>query len=247
MRKAIVDAEDERFYGHQGIDAIGVVRAIPYDLLHLSFREGASTITQQLAKLTFLHGNDHSPWRKLRAAALALRIERRYSKTQILDAYLATAYFGDGAHGITAAARHYFGVDPRRLNLAQASLLAGLVQAPSSYDPYIRPGLARLRQASVLTAMVRNHDASLATARETIAAPLLLQRGARLAPLARSAVRPAARRSTLALVLAAAALASAVAAVILARRFRQSRIWRFSAMLIGLGALAVFARTLEIS
>lgn len=94
MREAIVATEDERFYSNHGIDLLGIARAIPYDIAHLSFAQGASTITDQLAKLLYLNGNDHSPWRKLEDLALALKISTHYSKEQVLDAYLNSAYFG---------------------------------------------------------------------------------------------------------------------------------------------------------
>jgi hypothetical protein len=105
LRQAVVATEDERFYRHHGIDLIGVLRAIPYDLVHLSFAQGASTITEQVGKLLYLGGNDHTPWRKLEDAALALKLEDRYSKEQILTAYLDRAYFGEGAYGVWAVLR----------------------------------------------------------------------------------------------------------------------------------------------
>jgi membrane peptidoglycan carboxypeptidase len=125
MREAVVATEDERFYRHDGIDVIGILRAVPYDVSQFSLAEGASTITEQLAKLVYLGGNDHNPWAKLRDAAIALRIEGAYSKDQILQDYLNTVYFGAGAYGIEAASRRYFGVDASKLDLAQATLLAG--------------------------------------------------------------------------------------------------------------------------
>src|SRR5262249_53557199 len=103
LREAVVATEDERFYQHHGVDVLGVLRALPYDLTHLSLAQGASTITEQVAKNLYLGGNDRSPWRKLEDAAVALKLERRYSKQRILAAYLDTAYFGDGAVGAAAA------------------------------------------------------------------------------------------------------------------------------------------------
>ena len=113
----------------------------------------ASTITEQLAKLLYLDGNDHSPWRKLEDAATAWKLENRYSKATILAAYLNSAYFGDGASVCkrppngTSESRHE--TDP-----AQATLLAGLIQAPSLYDPLRNPQLARARQTEVLSSLV---------------------------------------------------------------------------------------------
>ena len=154
LRDAVVATEDERFYRHHGVDVIGVLRAVPYDLVHLSFAQGASTITEQVAKVLYLNGNDHSPWRKLEDAAVAVKLEDRYDKEQILGAYLNSVYFGEGAYGVWRASRRYFGVSPRSLDLAQASMLAGLIQAPSAYDPLRDPALARARQVEVLRAMV---------------------------------------------------------------------------------------------
>ena len=156
LRDAVVATEDERFYRHHGIDIIGVIRALPYDLVHLSFAQGASTITEQVGKLLYLGGNDHTLWRKLEDAALALKLEGRYTKEQILAAYLNSAYFGEGAYGAWAASERYFSVRPLKLNTAQATLLAGLIQAPSAYDPIAHPAAARARQVEVLRSLVRN-------------------------------------------------------------------------------------------
>ncbi len=172
MREAVVATEDERFYQHRGVDLVGVLRALPYDVTHLSLAQGASTITEQLAKLAYLGGNDHTPWRKLEDVALAVKIEDRYTKEQILSAYLATAYFDGGSDGVAAASRRFFGIPPARLDLAQASLLAGLVQAPSAYDPVSHPAAARARQVEVLRALVRNGYATTAEARQALALPL---------------------------------------------------------------------------
>ena len=172
MREAVVATEDERFYGHRGVDVLGVLRALPYDVTHLSLAQGASTITEQLAKLVYLGGNDHSPWRKLEDVALAVKLEDSYTKEQILSAYLAVAYFDGGSDGVAAASRRFFGLPPARLDLAQASLLAGLVQAPSAYDPIAHPAAARARQVEVLRALVRNGYATTAEARQALARPL---------------------------------------------------------------------------
>jgi membrane peptidoglycan carboxypeptidase len=183
LRDAVVATEDERFYHHHGIDLLGVARAIPFDLVHLSFAQGASTITEQVAKVLYLHGNDHSLWRKLEDATVALRLEHRYSKEQILAAYLNGVYFGEGARGIRAASERYFGVSPSRLDIAQATLLVGLIQGPSAYDPVTQPAAARARQADVLRSLVRDgylkaHEATVAVSR-----PLRLRGAAALVPL----------------------------------------------------------------
>jgi len=183
LREAVVATEDERFYRHHGLDLIGVLRALPYDLVHLSFAQGASTITEQVAKLLYLHGNDHTPWRKLEDAALALKLERRYSKEQILAAYLNSAYFGEDAYGAKAASEHYFGIPPRRLGVAEGSLLAGLIQAPSAYDPLLHPQLARARQADVLRSLVREGYLTKEEAVAALGRPLHLRAGITLPPV----------------------------------------------------------------
>ncbi|HYT78319.1 MAG TPA: biosynthetic peptidoglycan transglycosylase [Actinomycetota bacterium] len=173
-RQAVVAAEDERFYRHHGVDVIGILRALAYDASHLSLRQGASTITEQLAKELYLGGNDHSAWLKLEDAVLAVRIESHMSKEQIRDEYLNTVYFGHGAFRIKQAAERYFHASPARLTLAQSSLVAGLIHAPSADDPFSSPRAARLRQADVLTSMIHNHDVTLVEADRVLATPLSL-------------------------------------------------------------------------
>jgi penicillin-binding protein 1A len=190
LRDAVVATEDERFYRHRGVDLIGVMRAIPYDITHLSFAQGASTITEQVAKLLYLHGDDHTPWRKLEDAMLALKLESRYSKEQILAAYLDTTYLGEGAYGVRAASEHYFGIPPRRLDTAQATLLAGLIQAPSAYDPVQHPELARARQADVLRSLVRNGFLTRREATRALASPLRLRSGPALAGVTGVSLEP---------------------------------------------------------
>jgi membrane peptidoglycan carboxypeptidase len=183
LRDAVVATEDERFYRHHGIDVIGVLRALPYDLVHLSFAQGASTITEQVAKVLYLNGNDHSLWRKLEDAAVAVKLENRYDKEQILGAYLNSVYFGEGASGVWRASRRYFGVSPRSLDLAQASLLAGLIQAPSAYDPLRDPPSARARQVDVLRAMVADGLTTAAEAATALGRSLRLRGGVTLPPV----------------------------------------------------------------
>jgi membrane peptidoglycan carboxypeptidase len=180
MRDAVVATEDERFYRHHGVDLLGVMRAIPYDIVHLSYAQGASTITEQVAKLLYLNGNDHSPWLKLEDAMLALKLENRYDKEQILGAYLDTIYLGENSYGVQAASEHYFGIPARRLDTAQASLLAGLIQAPSAYDPVQHPSLARDRQVEVLRSLVRGGYLTEQEAAAALAKPLRLRSGTTL-------------------------------------------------------------------
>jgi membrane peptidoglycan carboxypeptidase len=153
MVRALIAAEDERFYVHHGIDTLGLLRAAWDDARAGQFTEGGSTLTEQLAKNAYLGGFDHSAPLKLQDMALAVKVERRYSKDQILEMYLNLVYFGEGAYGVGAAAQRYFDVAPARLTLAQAALLAGLVNAPGYYDPWCHPAQARDRQGVVLERM----------------------------------------------------------------------------------------------
>jgi membrane peptidoglycan carboxypeptidase len=223
MRNAIVATEDERFFQNHGIDLLGVARAVPYDIDHLSFAQGASTITEQLAKLLYLGGNDHSPWRKLEDLELALRISTRYPKDAVLAAYLDSAYFGDHAYGVTAAAGRYFGVSPARLSLAQASLLAGLVQAPSAYDPLTHPLAARLRQLAVLRSLVRDGYTTPREADAVLAQPLALRSGARLPPLRGVSVASLPAFALTRLAIGVVVLVSALLLLLLLRRRRGGR------------------------
>jgi penicillin-binding protein 1A len=218
LREAVVATEDERFYAHDGIDLIGVLRALPYDVTHLSLAQGASTITEQVAKLLYLGGNDHNPARKLEDAAVALKIEGRYDKEQILAAYLNSAYFGDGAYGIWAASTRFFGVPPSRLNVAQASLLAGLIQAPSAYDPFRSPGLARARQTDVLRSLVRTGFLTEAEAAAALDRPLRLRGGAVLPPIHGVALAPGPAFRWWQLSLGAAIVIAGLATLVLVRR-----------------------------
>jgi membrane peptidoglycan carboxypeptidase len=221
MRAAVVATEDERFYRHHGIDLIGVIRALPYDITHLSFAQGASTITEQVAKVVYLGGNDHSPWRKLEDAAVAWKLENRYTKAQILTAYLNSAYYGENAYGIRAASERYFGVPPRHLDTAQASLLAGLIQAPSLYDPYTDPALARARQEEVLRSLVRNRFLDVSQAMRTLARPLRLRSGLTLAAVRGVDLSPGPAFVWWQLLLGAAVVALAGAGLVVTRRRRS--------------------------
>jgi len=183
MREAVVATEDERFYRHDGIDLLGVTRALPDDLVHLSLAQGASTITEQVAKILYLGGSDRNPWRKLEDAMVAVKLEGSYTKEEILAAYLSSVYFGDGAYGVSNASERYFGVRPRRLDTAQATLLAGLISAPDAYDPTRHPAAARSRQVQVLRSLVRDGFLTQAEAAAALSRPLPLRGGTTLAPL----------------------------------------------------------------
>ena len=152
MRNAIVATEDERFYEHHGVDIRGIARAALANYHHERITQGASTITQQLARNLFLT-NEQTIGRKIEEAMLAMQIERYYTKDEILERYLNLIYFGAGAYGVQAASHAYFGKDVSKLTLAEASMLAGLVAAPSAYSPYADLAAARDRQAHVLERM----------------------------------------------------------------------------------------------
>jgi membrane peptidoglycan carboxypeptidase len=156
LREAVVLTEDERFYQHGGVDLLALLRAAPFDLSHLSFAQGASTIAEQLAKLVYLDGNDRSAWWKAKEIALGYRLGQRYRHETILEDYLNIVYLGEGRYGVEAASAHYFRRSASKLSLGQASLLAGLIEAPSRNDPQHNPEAARWRQVDVLRSMVRN-------------------------------------------------------------------------------------------
>lgn len=145
--------EDRRFYGHIGIDPLGLVRAFASNARQGRVVEGGSTITQQLAKLSFL-SPEQTLWRKLQEVVLALWLEARLGKDEILSRYLSSVYFGDNVYGLRAAARHYFSRQPEQLTVEQAAMLAGLLKAPSSLAPTENLAGARQRAKVVVQAMV---------------------------------------------------------------------------------------------
>ena len=150
--KAFIAVEDRNFYDHWGIHLPSVARAGLKNMMSLRVREGASTITQQLARNLFL--THEQTWtRKVREAVLAVRIEQNYSKDEILEMYLNQIYFGDGAYGIQSAARSFFGKDVKDLTLAESALLAGLPRNPRGYSPFHHPEAARRRRDVVLLSM----------------------------------------------------------------------------------------------
>ncbi len=155
--QAVITTEDRAFYSHVGINPKAVFRAIIQDLLHGHFKQGGSTLTQQLAKTLFLSPKK-SIVRKIREAILALQIERRYTKKEILTLYLNQIYLGAGSYGVEAASRTYFHTSAQNLSLGQAALIAGLPKAPSRYSPLKNKKLARIRRDTVLKQM-RNTNA----------------------------------------------------------------------------------------
>ncbi|MBL0168099.1 MAG: penicillin-binding protein 1A [Propionivibrio sp.] len=167
MKQAILAAEDERFYQHSGVDAQGVVRAMLSNLLGGGKRQGASTITQQVAKNFFL-SSEKTYTRKLYEALLSFKIENNLSKDQIFELYINQIFLGQRAYGFGAAAQIYFGKPLKELNIAEAAMLAGLPKAPSAFNPVVNPKRASLRQQYVLRRMhelgfidARQHEAAL--------------------------------------------------------------------------------------
>ncbi|TWG95594.1 membrane peptidoglycan carboxypeptidase [Nocardioides sp. J9] len=166
MVEAIVAIEDYRFYQHGALDLKGTLRALFTNQAAGGVTQGGSSITQQLVKLTLItqangdeeairKAKEDSYGRKLRELRYAIALEKRHSKDWILERYLNTAYFGDGAYGVQAAAQHYFGVNAKDLNLRQSALLAGLVQSPEAYNPTRNPAQAKVRRNVVLQRMAQ--------------------------------------------------------------------------------------------
>ena len=155
---AFLSAEDKNFFRHPGIDAQGILRAIIKNIKNISQNkrlEGASTITQQVAK-NFLLTNEVSMKRKIKEAILAFRIERAYTKDRILELYLNQIYLGQGTYGIAAASLEYFDKSIKELNYSEAALLAALPKAPSKYNPYKYPEVAKFRRNLVLENLEEN-------------------------------------------------------------------------------------------
>jgi penicillin-binding protein 1A len=159
VAKAVIDIEDDRFYEHGGIDLRSLGRALATNISAGGIQQGGSTITQQLVKNSLLSPKQ-DVHRKVKEAVLAVRLESQMSKNQILERYLNTVYFGNGAYGIEAAAETYYGVKVGQLTAAQGALLAGLIRNPVYYDPFRYPDAARTRRAEVADRMAQLHDIS---------------------------------------------------------------------------------------
>jgi penicillin-binding protein 1A len=168
--KAFVAIEDRRFYEHHGVDPFGIGRAFVANALHRAVAQGGSTITQQLAKNLFLT-QERTITRKLQEVLLALWLERKFSKTQILEMYLNRVYFGSGAYGIEQASQRYFGKSARHITLAEAALLAGLVKSPSRLAPTRNFDGAEKRAKVVLSAMAELRFINSATERVAVTHP----------------------------------------------------------------------------
>ena len=169
--QAVIATEDARFYSHRGIDLRGIARAAYRNIKARRIAEGGSTLTQQLSKVLFLTP-ERSYARKLKEMALALRIEQRYAKKEILSLYLNQIYFGSGAYGVESAAQIFFGKSVRDLSLAECALLAGLPRSPKHYSPFKEPDKALGRRAYVLNRMVVMNYATEAEAEEAKKEPL---------------------------------------------------------------------------
>ena len=172
VREAVIANEDHNFYSHHGVDFGGIMRAGFADLTHQQF-QGASTITQQLARKLFLN-DEVSISRKIQEALLAMEIERYYTKDEILERYLNMVYLGSGAYGVDAAAHTYFARSVEKLTLPQAAIIAGVIAAPSDYSPFANLTLAKERQAHVLDRMVESGYITRDQAEEAKTAPLEL-------------------------------------------------------------------------
>ncbi|MFC4075344.1 PBP1A family penicillin-binding protein [Salinithrix halophila] len=155
IEKAFISVEDERFYQHNGADLKGIARALAVDILTFSPKEGASTITQQVARNVILNENEKTMLRKVNEIAIAYNLERKYTKKQILESYLNYIYLGNEVRGIQMASKIYFGKDLTKTELEpyEAALLAGLPKAPEGYNPYINPDRAKQRRNVVLAKM----------------------------------------------------------------------------------------------
>jgi penicillin-binding protein 1A len=167
---AFIAIEDRRFYKHHGVDPWGILRAAAADLMHRGAAQGGSTITQQLAKNLFLT-QERTLTRKLQEALLALWLEHKFTKPQILELYLNRVYFGAGAYGVEAAAQRYFGKSARRLTLPEGAMLAGLVQSPSRLAPTRNPDGAERRAQLVIAAMAQQNMISGQAAKLALISP----------------------------------------------------------------------------
>lgn len=165
LQNAFIAAEDNRFYEHIGIDPIGIFRAIFANLTNRGIAQGGSTITQQLAKNVFL-SQEQTLKRKIQEAMLALEIEHKYSKKEILEMYMNQIYFGQGAYGIQTAAKTYFNKDVNELTLTQCAMLAGLPKSPNYYSPFNNLNEAKKRKNVVLDQMVKYGYVSAAEAED---------------------------------------------------------------------------------
>ena len=171
LAKATVAIEDRRFYDHAGLDVRGLARAVWVDVRHLSKQQGASTLTQQLARNLFL--THERTWRrKAKEAWYAARLEQTYSKDEILGLYLNQIYYGHGAYGAEAAARLYFNKPAKQLSIAESALLAGIPKGPRYYSPHLHPADAKARRQQVLQALLETRQITAQQFERASAKPL---------------------------------------------------------------------------
>ena len=147
---AVIAIEDRRFFAHHGIDFLAIPRAFLKNIINARYVEGASTITQQLAKLYFL-SPEKTISRKIKEMLLAIKLEKNFTKNEILELYLNKAYFGSGNYGVVAASQDYFSKKVNVLNLTESALIAGLLKAPSKYSPKVNPEISKKRTEQVKT------------------------------------------------------------------------------------------------
>ncbi|MCX6097959.1 MAG: PBP1A family penicillin-binding protein [Caldiserica bacterium] len=177
--KALIASEDERFFSHGAIDLRGLVAGLIVDPLLGRGIRGASTLTQQLARQAILHDTDVTIARKFKEIIVAFRLEKQYTKEEILNMYLNYVYFGNGLYGIEAAALGYFGIPAADLDVAQSAMIVGVLPAPSAFNPYVDLEKARQQQELVLHKMVRNQYISQEEADAAFAEKLTLKNGMR--------------------------------------------------------------------
>ena len=152
---AIIAVEDHRYYEHGAIDIIGLGRAIFTNIKNGEMQEGGSTITQQVAKNLYFIGEDNEIRRKIAELFMAIDIENKYSKKDILELYINTIYFGDGYYGIKEACNGYLNKEPKDMNLAESTMMAGIPNAPSVYAPTVNKELCKQRQNKVISSMLQ--------------------------------------------------------------------------------------------
>lgn len=180
LRDAVVAIEDRRFYEHRGVDFQAIARAAQENLESMSIQEGGSTITQQLVKNTYIAQEKRSIpsfQRKITEASLAWQYEKKNSKKEILEQYLNTVYFGANAYGAEAAAKTYFSKSAKDLTLAESAMLAGIINLPGTYDPFVDPESTQQRRNVVLDNMLKYGDISKKEHARAVEAPLGLSRG----------------------------------------------------------------------
>ena len=166
---AVLAVEDESFFQHKGVNAKSLLRAVLANVSAGEVRQGGSTITQQLVKLSFLSSRQDAN-RKMLEASYAVQLEKKYTKQQILERYLNTVYFGNSAYGLQAAAEMYFNKNVDQLTMVEGAFLAGLIRAPSGYDPFRYPDRAKARRKQALERLVATGqmtEAQAAAANET--------------------------------------------------------------------------------